>query len=250
MSRRRSAWFFGCLGGAALLASVSGCRTGSGTGAVGGAEGTPSDAARFRILLDPGHGGEDAGAVRDLLPEKELNLLLAREIRRELVRRGFQVCMTRDCDLTLSLRQRQILADALRPDLFVSVHHNAALSQAANGVECYIRTPGGDPARQAFWDSSFRAANAIQQAVVARLPGTADRGVKQARFAVLIPKRPAVLIEAGFISNPREALAIHSAERRRRFAEGVAEGILAYVTQWAPVCPGLPQDFAEAHHAK
>ena len=207
-------------------------------------------APRLRILLDPGHGGEDAGACRELLPEKTLNLLLAREIRRELVRRGFTVLMTRDCDLTLTLRQRQILADALRPDLLVSVHHNAAVQPDAAGIEYYIRTAEDDFPNKFFRPSSRRAADFIRQAVVARIPETPDRGVKQARFAVLIPKRPAVLLEAGFVSNPREALSIHTAERRRRFAEGVAEGILRY-SALVPMSPGLPPEIAErSHHVR
>ena len=210
----------------ALLAALAGCR--SGGDAPGPEVPPPPKPAPFRILLDPGHGGEDPGAARNLLPEKHLNLLLAREIRRELVRRGFAVQMTRDGDFTLSLRQRQLLADALRPDLLVSVHHNAALSTVAHGVECYFRTPS-DPEAQKFWGRSYPAAVMIQRGIVARHPGVADRGVKHARFAVLIPKRPAVLIEAGFVSNPREELEVHTAERRRRTALGVADGIEAYL---------------------
>lgn len=214
---------------AGVLLWLSGCRSTAPEGP-GNAEpegGLP--VPHCRILLDPGHGGEELGAVRNLLPEKHLNLLLAREIRRELMRRGFAVQMTRDGDFTVSLRQRQIMAEALRPDLLISVHHNAALSTAANGVECYIRTPS-DPDAQRFWERSFPLARKIQQGIVAQLPGVCDRGVKNARFAVLIPKRPAVLIEVGFVSNPREELELHTAERRRRTALGVADGVEAFLT--------------------
>ena len=221
---------------AALLLAAAGCRTGGETPGPAAPPALPAPPppkpSPFRILLDPGHGGEDPGAARNLLPEKHLNLLLAREIRRELVRRGFEVRMTRDGDFTLSLRQRQILADALQPDLLISVHHNAAHSTAAHGVECYFRTPSDREARK-FWGRSRPAAVMIQRGIVARLPGVADRGVMHARFAVLIPKRPAVLIEAGFVSNPREELALHTAERRRRIAIGVADGIEAYFAEAA-----------------
>lgn len=192
------------------------------------------------ILLDPGHGGSELGAVGKKYQEKAINLSLALAVKRELERRGYLVRMTRSDDRTLSLDRRGKLTGELGADLFLSIHHNASPSNPkATGIETYALTPGGaastsggNPgntlAANRFDAASINLAERIQTRLV-QATGGPDRGTKYARFRVLtLAECPAVLIEAGFISTPSEELAIASAARQQRVARAIAEGVAAY----------------------
>ena len=97
-----------------------------------------------RILLDPGHGGAELGAVGKSCQEKALNLALSLAVKRELEKRGYTVLMTRAKDQAVSLDRRGKLTGELRADLFLSIHHNASPSNPkATGIETYALTPGG-----------------------------------------------------------------------------------------------------------
>lgn len=192
------------------------------------------------ILVDPGHGGGDTGAVGLKHQEKALNLALAQKVRDELVRRGFTVKMTRDADREVSLDARGNLSGALKADLFISVHHNASGSRTGTGVETFAMTPhgcastgGGAVPKQAALSNRYDGANLnLAQEIQSRLvqaTGGPDRGVKFARFRVLVKAHcPAVLIEAGFITTPEEESAIADPVRQRKVAAAVADGVEAF----------------------
>jgi N-acetylmuramoyl-L-alanine amidase len=181
---------------------------------------------RGRILLDPGHGDGDPGAARTLLPEKDLNLALAKKIKTILTLAGYEVFMTRDCDIFVSLRGRQILSELIQPDLFISVHHNSAYSKTASGIETYVRTPE-QGVSELCWKNSFAAAGYIQQSLIKKT-GAINRGVLHRRFAVLKTSLPSVLVEFGFISNPAEEFKLNTANYQWLLARALADGVDDY----------------------
>ena len=229
--------------------------------------GTPVAAVPIRtIVIDPGHGGEDAGAIGPTgLQEKELTLDIARRVAQLLPEElGVRPLLTRTRDQFIALRARTALANRERADLFVSIHANAAPVTAANGAETYFLSSeatdnaarqaaarenqvialeagarGGsrDILRSILWDlvqsdfqqESSRVAEALQNQLdrAMRLP---NRGVKQAPFYVLGgAAMPAVLVEIGFISNPEEEQRLRDDGYRDRIARALAAGLGAYM---------------------
>ena len=193
-----------------------------------------------RVLLDPGHGGAELGAVGKKYQEKAINLALASAVKLELEKRGYTVLMTRTKDQAVSLDRRGRLTGEVAADLFLSIHHNASSSNPnATGIETYALTPGGAAstsggalggtlAANRFDAASINLAERIQTRLV-RATGGVDRGTKYARFRVLtLAECPAVLIEAGFISTPAEEEAIASAARQRKAAAAIADGVAVY----------------------
>jgi N-acetylmuramoyl-L-alanine amidase len=197
------------------------------------------------ICLDPGHGGRDPGNREGRQQEKKYTLLLAKELAEKLMEAGFKVCLTRNTDTFVDLPQRPELAKRRGADLFVSLHFNSADGAGASGVsgvEVYCMTPARTSSTNArgegastgsypgnrFDPKNVQLAYQIQKTMVRKL-GVEDRGVRRARFAVLrSATMPAVLIEAGFMSHAREARQIYDAASRRRMAQAIAEGLLAY----------------------
>ena len=177
-----------------------------------------------RILLDPGHGGRDAGALGKYSKEKDLNFRLALEIKQALLRSGFQVVMTRTQDVYLPLAQRVALVKKHKADLFISVHHNSSKTNLkAAGIECFaFRTPRPEDTLLA----------ALVQEQLIRYTKRTNRGVKFANFAVLRNNPvPALLIEAGFISNAEEEKILNSPRFRQDMAAAVAEAVLNFAAK-------------------
>lgn len=213
------------------------------------------------IVIDPGHGGMDPGTENRALKlqEKTFTLDVARRLRRDLERRGYRVALTRTADARLrdtqaaDLRQRAAHANRLGADLFVSIHFNALPKHPkVSGIETYMLTPAGQrstavhlrtPAdRTAHPGNRHDHWNAVLGAAVHRslLDGldAPDRGLKRARFAVLRPVEcPAVLVEAGFLSNPAEARKIGTAAYRQEIAEAIGEGIGHYHARLREAAP-------------
>jgi len=198
------------------------------------------------VLLDPGHGGHDRGAVNQWGSEKNYNLDLCRRIRPHLTAGGLRVAISRSRDEFITLETRPALAGRLGDGtIFVSIHCNDAgrRSSAATGFEIYTLTPRGAPnsndsflTRRSFSaenghrldHASEALAGAIYHAMLGRVP-MFDRGMKRARFAVLRRATvPAVLVECGFLSHPRDAQQLQSMSWRDRLAESIALGILEY----------------------
>jgi N-acetylmuramoyl-L-alanine amidase len=200
------------------------------------------DAKPLRVLLDPGHGGNDEGASSGspAIKEKDLTLALARRIGAQLKRAGLHVDYTRTRDATLSLDERSRIARRKKADLFISVHANHAGNSDACGVETYVLPPSGYPgtaegSRARGWQIGNR--NDFHNTLLgfsihrnlAATPGTVDRGLKRQSFFVLRETScPAVLLEFGFLSNPTEARRMLCADWQERSAEAVAAGVLAY----------------------
>ncbi len=175
------------------------------------------------VLLDPGHGGKDRGTLSVLKDrEKDLNLALAKELKTQLEKQGFQVCLTRDDDRFIPLEERSPLAKKHKADLFLSIHHNAAGNASVRGVETFACTPG---AGVCALPENTALAWQIQRQVAP--PGSGlDRGVRFQNFVVLRTSEiPAVLIEAGFLSNASDAVSAADPAARRRFAAAVAKGV-------------------------
>lgn len=196
------------------------------------------------VVLDAGHGGHDRGAKSSLGFEKDFALELARAVKAKLERAGLKVLMTRNSDVFIPLEGRPAVAGRNPQAIFVSLHFNdASWRPAANGIEIFCVPPRGAPptgqdrsqardtealAGHAVEPQSFALANSIYSAMRGRIPAT-DRGVKRARFKVLqVSRVPAVLVEAGFLTNPEEARNIASPAWRDRMADAIAGGILEY----------------------
>lgn len=198
------------------------------------------------VVLDPGHGAHDRGAVNRLAAEKNYNLDISRRIRAYLKQAGLRVAITRSRDEFIPLELRPALANRLgEGTVFVSVHCNSSggSDSLATGFEVYSITPRGAPnsndayltqrsfaaeRAHAFDRASHVLATSIQSAQLGRVP-MFDRGVKRARFAVLrYSSVPAVLIECGFMSNRQDARKLHMVEWRERLAQSVAMGILEF----------------------
>ncbi len=196
------------------------------------------------VCLDPGHGGKDPGNEIGSNQEKRHTLLLAKEVRSELARAGLKVTLTRGTDSFVELPARPEYARRRKADLFVSLHYNAADSDrnTVHGAEVYCLTPagasstnargegegGGSFAGNRHNEQNLYLAYQVQKALTQNL-SVEDRGVRRARFAVLRDAvMPAVLIEAGFLSNPAEGRQIVSAAYRRKIAHAIVAGLLAY----------------------
>ena len=209
----------------------------------------PTRAAAARpirtIVLDPGHGGKDPGNLEGLKQEKYYTLLLAGELRDLLTKAGFKVHLTRATDTLIDLNQRPSIARQRGADLFISLHFNSADGPGGStvqGSEVYCLTPAqshstndraerGRPQAQPGnrHDSrNLQLAYQIQKALVTKA-GSADRGVKRARYAVLkFAEMPAVLIEAAFMTHAGDAKKIYNATQRRAIAQSIVDAVQAY----------------------
>ena len=193
------------------------------------------------ILIDPGHGGKDQGApgVSGLL-EKNVTLEIAHKLAYRLRNRGYRVFMTRTADRQLTLQQRVDMCIKLKPDLFISVHCNAVGNPKTRGIETYAATPQGaastsdskpvmqSSAGNSFNRNNYRLAYEIQKNLLT-LTGAEDRGVRHARFFVIRHAVcPAVLIETGFLTHPKEGPLLNTAVYQEKLVNGILNGIDAY----------------------
>lgn len=203
-------------------------------------------AGQFRtVILDPGHGGKDPGAVNQYSSESQYTLNVSRLVRDILIRKGYQVIMTRDSNIYLSLSQRVAIANKYSNAIFVSIHFNSGGRGRASGIETFTLSPVGvahygrgvrisdNSVRQGNYQDSanIALATAIHGRAMERTKSAniIDRGIKRARYSVLTSiKHPAILLEGGFMSNPQEARLIHSSVYQRTIATSVAEGIMRY----------------------
>ena len=216
-----------------------------------------------RIVLDPGHGGQDLGTIGpNGLREKDLTLAIARELKAMLEDElGAHVFLTRDTDVYVSLEERTALANHYRADLFLSIHANSSRHRSTSGVETYYldfaksdaereiaarENASGMLAVSELEDlvkqiaqaeksaESRELASIIQKRLytgaLRLLPSTKDRGVRRAPFIVLIGARmPSILAEVAFISNPKDEGVLGAADGRKAMARALYEGIVGYV---------------------
>lgn len=184
---------------------------------------TPGNRQRNRklvVVLDPGHGGKDPGAIgRGGLREKDVILPISNDVAEILEKQGIQVIMTRDSDYFVTLDGRTRMANRADADLFVSIHANSmGLGRPdINGLETY------------YFDSGRELAQTIHRNILRRLD-IPDRRVRRARFYVLRKSlMPSVLVEVGFVTGDQDSAKLANPKYRQRMAEAIATGILEYI---------------------
>lgn len=193
------------------------------------------------VVLDPGHGGMDRGALGRLGDEKSFTLDVSLRAAEMLRRSGYKVLLTRAVDEFVSLEDRVNFARRFPSALFVSVHFNAG--GAGTGVETYAMSPRGVPSMSSEGShlpesqeypgntrdpENAALATAMHAALVAR-SGMFDRGIKRARFYVLREaSMPGVLLEAGFLSNSEDMLRIAQPAYRQQVAGSIVEAVGTY----------------------
>lgn len=191
------------------------------------------------VVLDPGHGGHDAGARNSFVREADINLALAKKLKVLLVQSGYKVHLTRETDVFLTLQERVNYANKFPHAIFVSIHHNSGGS-GAHGIETFTLAPVGTstpysknvrsiPLSGNAQDSMNIALATAVQGYVVKATGAEDRGIKRAHFSVLCTiKHPAVLFEGGFVSNDKEARRISDSKYQDLMAKNMLAGINAY----------------------
>jgi len=184
-----------------------------------------------KVCLDPGHGGEDSGAVgKGGTLEKDINLDIVLLAKAELEKNGANVLLTRSDDSYVSLKDRTDYANKEKCDIFISAHQNSAAKKKriAHGTETFWHTKG-DP-------NDKKLATELQKNIVAAI-GLTDRGVKQGNYAVLRNSdMPAALIETAFISNPDEEALLKDPAFQKKVALAVTRGVMGYFGCAIPDC--------------
>ena len=214
----------------------------------------PGEGATYKIavVIDPGHGGGDSGAVAQGMVEKSLNLDVGLRVAQLLRARGVVVRLTREDDHFVSLEDRVRLANGLPGSVFVSIHFNDASGDGkavsrASGIETYYCERKLTPDAGWAWASLFGGkssvigaqnqaihdgqtlADCIQGSLIAGTAAT-DRGIKERSLYVTHRVMgPAVLVEGGFVSNPAEAHHLGDTAYRQTIAASIADGILKYL---------------------
>ncbi|MEG6567552.1 N-acetylmuramoyl-L-alanine amidase [Thermoanaerobacterium saccharolyticum] len=167
------------------------------------------------IVVDPGHGGSDSGAIGYGYFEKDINLSVSLKLRDVLEVNGIDVILTRDKDMTLELSERCDIANRNKADYFVSIHCNSFKDSSEKGTETYSY-PGST--------SGAKLAKGVQQAIVTNLK-TTDRGVKTANFYVLHhTNMPSILVELGFITNKDDLDLLLN--KQNLYAASISNGIM------------------------
>jgi N-acetylmuramoyl-L-alanine amidase len=207
------------------------------------------------IVIDPGHGGSNLGTISVIngAHEKEYTLDWAKRLAPLLATNGWKVLLTRTSDVDISLTNRVNFADACKADLFVSLHFNAAPSPTNHeegGIETFCVTPTGMPStlKRDFEDDTtlvfpnnrfdaenLRYAMQVHRSLL-KIGGARDHGVRRARFMTVLrgQNRPAILVEGGYLSNPREARRIADPAYRQKLAEAVAQALVEKVAVHPP----------------
>lgn len=229
------------------------------------------DSFGFVVLIDPGHGGSEYGAVAIMrkknskgkyytrkIKEKDLSLKLAKKVKKKL-QDHFTVYLTRSFDRKVSLEARAKMADTVKADLFISIHFNASPESKSSGYETYYLDNHKDKAIKKVEDLENRNLQGedklinhiLIDLVIAKTVTTSkklaksihnqlnknikkrfklkDREIKPGLFYVLaLSKRPGVLIEAGFITNPKEVKKLSSSAYLNAYAKSIASGIIKY----------------------
>ena len=180
---------------------------------------------KFLVVIDPGHGGPDPGAIGiGGLRETDIVLDISKMVKKLLTEKGVQVRLTRKNEVDLDLSPRVEYANRVSADIFVSIHANASRGKRRdiNGLETFYYRG---------WRGRLLAKK-IQKQILRVSPGSPDRGVKQGRFYVIKNTRmPAVLVEIGFLTGRLDARRLEKAAHRKRLAYAIAKGILEYLSK-------------------
>ncbi len=180
---------------------------------------------KFLVVIDPGHGGLDPGAIGiSGIRETDVVLEVSKIVKKLLSEKGVKAILTRKNEVDLDLPPRVYLANKTDADIFVSIHANASRGKRRdiNGLETFYYRG---------WRGRLLAKR-IQKQILRVSPGSPDRGVKQGRFYVIKnTKMPAVLVEIGFLTGRLDARRLEKAPHRKRLAYAIAQGILEYLSK-------------------
>lgn len=228
------------------------------------------------IVIDPGHGGKDPGAIGPTgLKEKDAALSISKQLKVELERRlNCRVVLTRNDDRFLELDERTVFANSMNADLFLSIHLNASRNPAARGIETYFMSPSrskdemetasrenmlalksnnetendlayimSDLINTQKVNESSQLADTVQRAAVKGMRpyygGVKDKGVKQAMFYVLWrATMPSALVETSFISNRDEERRLRTPEYVASLAKSIASGVENYTRTYMVAADG------------
>ena len=219
---------------------------------------------KMRIVVDPGHGGKDPGAVRSRTREKDVNLAVSKELYKLLKKGGFEVKITRENDTFIPLYDRSKIANNFKADLFVSVHTNASKNRSADGFQVYFRSEKATDkeaaetaaleneamqyeevhynfvdallqslAKNEYINESSKLAGYVRNAVY-KQPGigiavSQNNSVRQANFYVLKGvQSPAILVEMGYISSNKDRGRLTQSAVQKKMAQGIYNGIYEY----------------------
>lgn len=196
-----------------------------------------------KVVLDAGHGGKEKGASgRGSLVEKDLTLDIARRVKSCLVSNQVVTMMTREEDTGMQLQERSARIQALHAELLVSIHINSSGNPDASGLETFLIPQSGfastsqngsdySPLPGNKCDRNNAILSFLIHKAVLHSTACTDRGIKRARFLLLNEAPcPAVLVECGFLSNSNEATLLSSPEYRQKIADGIADGVLDYIS--------------------
>ena len=219
------------------------------------------------VLIDPGHGGEESGAVGHLdakrtrrVFEKDLSLRLSKKIKEELSK-STTAYLTRSVDRAVSLQERADLADIVKADLFLSIHFNSSTNAKSHGFELYYLDNNSNVAANKVERSenlnlkgeelivnqilvdlvvqqtvhhSKELARLVHEKVkpTIKLSKIDDRGIKPGLFYVLaLSKRPGLLVEVGFVSNPDELHKVNEEKFMNNLAKAISSGVMSFINK-------------------
>ncbi len=225
------------------------------------------DRSNELVVIDAGHGGHDSGAYSGGKKEKDLVLQITKKLYKELRRKGYKVAFTRNTDIFLKLGQRTKIADHKDAKVFISIHANAIANKnrfnAVEGVETYFLQKTRDERSQriamrenasVLQGTDKLSQDVIVDAVLAgpkvihshklaidvqkgmirnlkgRYPDVKNGGAKPGPFYILVgASRPSILIEVGYLTNPKERQRLFTSDYQKRIAKGIAEGVGNYL---------------------
>ena len=171
-----------------------------------------------KVVLDPGHGGTDYGAIREGINEKDITLDITQRVASILKSKGYKYAITRTEDIYLGLQERCDFTETENPEIFVSIHVNSAVATEPFGIETHY-----------YHEPSKELAEVIQKHLIKNIDSK-DRGIIKSKFYVINHTEvPAVLVETGFISNPDERAELITEKRKDATAKAIAEGIIEYL---------------------
>lgn len=170
----------------------------------------------MKIVIDPGHGGEDNGAVWGYTEEDDINLIVSFLLRCELEKRGHDIIMTRESDHATPLHKRTELANSLYVDLFISIHCDAFHKITARGMSAHIHPRHSN--------ETLDLAQRINIKLIENFKDHKNRGIKKSNFYVLRKTTmPAVLVECEFLSNPETRKFLREPEKQLALARAISD---------------------------
>ncbi|AVH73059.1 N-acetylmuramoyl-L-alanine amidase [Nostoc sp. 'Lobaria pulmonaria (5183) cyanobiont'] len=176
---------------------------------------------RVVVIIDPGHGGKDSGALGiGGAREKDVILPIGKRLGEILQQHGVQVILTRDSDYFVTLPGRVQLAERANADVFVSIHANSAGASRpdVNGLEVY------------YYDSGLDLARIVRSSILQSISTLKDRGVRRARFYVLRKSSmPSILVETGYMTGRQDMARLRTSAYQNQMAEAIARGVLQYL---------------------